>query len=880
MTGRYVEAGDGYDWIEDPIPAPGLSLPSTTPNVNTSIGGVNVSAPSSVNANLATNPAYLNLLASSGETGMTAQEAQGFLAPETKDIGNGMFAQYSPVTGELQGFTNASKTGGSYDLNGNFLPFQNEGWSLGGFLGGALSGVEDLATSDAVKTLAPMVLSGGLGGPAGVGKMLGTNALVGGAALGAGTAALTGQDIIKGAFTGGISAGGQNLAGDFGTFLGAGKDFAPILGGSLIGAGTAALTGQNVAQNALLGGLTNAGGVKLGDTGVSLGQVGAAAKVLDNIENGNLLAAVTGATNLAGAGNTQIGGTGLTVNDLAKDINLAKAVISGNPQLVSNALFSVANSAAQADGNTSKAMGPYFQTGAGTGVLPTDYATNDVGTQQLIDALTNAQTITGPSVQLASSDPNAALAALQSEVTGEAGRIGGAGSGTFVDSLGRMHVIDEGEDLETEKARTEAAITADQTGPGNQTVVNQADQQAGLDDLAAQLQDYESTALGDGPDVPQQLQDAGLTTPEEDQVNVDAQTQNLLAELAGSGVTEGVATPQEQPNIFTEQPAITEPFVFPELGGNLFDTQQLLGDGLTGADVGPMPLDDFEQPVITDTPEDLLSQATQDQQVSAEEDQIAADLRTQDLIDEIVAGQGNVAEQDLLNLVGTTEDGEGEVSPTETDVQDYIDSHILDDGADATDVSPTETDVQDYIDSHILDDAATTEGGTELTEQDVLDFIANRPEEEDIPEIVITAPRPEEEAEPGWETWQPPVEEDIPEIVITAPKEPTPPVVKPPVVTPPVVTPPVVTPPTPAKQVVAAAPTGYMPGVGDVARIKWENGLFGILPWNESPDEDKEAGQETSKSDDLLAALEDSQYATGGHVDDFSVEALLQILRS
>jgi hypothetical protein len=79
---------------------------------------------------------------------------------------------------------------------------------------------------------------------------------------------------------------------------------------------------------------------------------------------------------------------------------------------------------------------------------------------------------------------------------------------------------------------------------------------------------------------------------------------------------------------------------------------------------------------------------------------------------------------------------------------------------------------------------------------------------------------------------------------------------------------------------VAEAPTEYMPGVGDVAHIKWENGLFGILPWNESPDEDKEAGQETSKSDDLLAALEDSQYATGGHVDDFSVEALLQILRS
>jgi hypothetical protein len=71
-----------------------------------------------------------------------------------------------------------------------------------------------------------------------------------------------------------------------------------------------------------------------------------------------------------------------------------------------------------------------------------------------------------------------------------------------------------------------------------------------------------------------------------------------------------------------------------------------------------------------------------------------------------------------------------------------------------------------------------------------------------------------------------------------------------------------------------------MPGVGDVADIKWENGLFGVLPWDEPLVKDKDTKDETSQSDELLAALEDSQYASGGQVDDFSVEALLQILRS
>jgi hypothetical protein len=532
MPGRYVESGDGYDWIEDPVvetastnPHPlgsdeywdyesqGVAQTAADPIASAAaVDRANMSAftpdsdfktlnplffndiPQSIDTS-SYDPASYTYMVGGDETGSGSYSQTGQVM---RDIGGNMQGAYNPNTGKLEGlyYKDQSK-GGYWNAGGDFIPYQSSGGGFGGFLSGMFSGIKDLVTSDAVKTLAPMVLSGGLGGAAGVGQMLGTNALVGGAALGAGTAALTGGDILKGAITGGIGGAGQGLSADIGSALGAGKELAPVLGGSLIGAGTAALTGKDIGSGALLGGLTNAGGVKLGETGVNLGQVGGALKVLDNIENGNLLAAVTGATNLAGAGNTQIGGTGLTVNDLAKDINLAKAVISGNPQLVSNALFSVANSAAnsaiQADANTSKAIDPYFQTGAGTGAVPTEYAANDVGTQQLIDALTNTPAAAGQSVQVASADPDAALTALQERINAEAGRAGGVGSGTYFDSLGRLHVVEPGEDLEAEQARTEAAIasetSAQVSAPAEQTTVpTQAEQQPAVEEFIRQLE--------------------------------------------------------------------------------------------------------------------------------------------------------------------------------------------------------------------------------------------------------------------------------------------------------------------------------------------------------------------------------------------------------
>ena len=63
----------------------------------------------------------------------------------------------------------------------------------------------------------------------------------------------------------------------------------------------------------------------------------------------------------------------------------------------------------------------------------------------------------------------------------------------------------------------------------------------------------------------------------------------------------------------------------------------------------------------------------------------------------------------------------------------------------------------------------------------------------------------------------------------------------------------------------------------DVAHIKSDTSLFGAIPGMEPP---ASSAQQTQA--DPLAALQgmDQQYASGGHVDDFSVEALLHILRS
>ena len=70
----------------------------------------------------------------------------------------------------------------------------------------------------------------------------------------------------------------------------------------------------------------------------------------------------------------------------------------------------------------------------------------------------------------------------------------------------------------------------------------------------------------------------------------------------------------------------------------------------------------------------------------------------------------------------------------------------------------------------------------------------------------------------------------------------------------------------------------YLPGIGDVAHIKSDESLFGAIPGTESPA--SSAHEENYDPVAELLSQGDEEYASGGHVDDLSVEALLQILRS
>jgi len=72
------------------------------------------------------------------------------------------------------------------------------------------------------------------------------------------------------------------------------------------------------------------------------------------------------------------------------------------------------------------------------------------------------------------------------------------------------------------------------------------------------------------------------------------------------------------------------------------------------------------------------------------------------------------------------------------------------------------------------------------------------------------------------------------------------------------------------------ATAGYMPGVGDVAHIKSDDSLYGSLPWDDTP----ATSAKDEQPKDAVDALEQSQYAIGGHVDDFDADTLLNILRS
>jgi len=156
-------------------------------------------------------------------------------------------------------------------------------------------------------------------------------------------------------------------------------------GGALGGAFNAGMNDQNILTGALKGGLSSAGALKLGDTGITLGDVN---KAVNFIENPSL----AGALNVAApaVGDVKIGDGAISLNDVAKSLNTAQALSSGNPQQIFNAIVGLDRSASTP---LKTSLGPgdaqefsdnlipgYFQPGGAGYIAPED--TNPITVQQ------------------------------------------------------------------------------------------------------------------------------------------------------------------------------------------------------------------------------------------------------------------------------------------------------------------------------------------------------------------------------------------------------------------------------------------------------------------------------------------------------------------
>jgi len=109
-------------------------------------------------------------------------------------------------------------------------------------------------------------------------------------------------------------------------------------GGALAGGVNAALTDQNILKGALKGGVGSAGALQLGDTGFTLGDVNKAINFAQN-------PTAAGAVNLASpymTTNFELGDTGFTTNDLLKGVNTAQALGSGDNKKIFDAITGLA----------------------------------------------------------------------------------------------------------------------------------------------------------------------------------------------------------------------------------------------------------------------------------------------------------------------------------------------------------------------------------------------------------------------------------------------------------------------------------------------------------------------------------------------------------
>ena len=152
------------------------------------------------------NPQTTSALTPVYDTGNQSESANPILTGYTSTApdasGNNILSTYDANVNLISNMSQSGGTQSTFDPSGKLLGTQNVGGS-----GGAFGVIQDLLTSDMVKTLAPMMITAGLGGATGVGDLMGlsgtTGAVAGGAALGAGTAALQGGNILQGATLGG-----------------------------------------------------------------------------------------------------------------------------------------------------------------------------------------------------------------------------------------------------------------------------------------------------------------------------------------------------------------------------------------------------------------------------------------------------------------------------------------------------------------------------------------------------------------------------------------------------------------------------------------------------------------------------------------------------
>ena len=176
--------------------------------------------------------------------------------------------------------------------------------------------------------------------------------------------------IIMGAMTmgGGAGALGSYLFPSLGATAAAGA------GGALAGGFNAAMTDQDILKGALKGGAGSAGALEIGDTGFTLGD---ATKALNFAQNPSL----AGAANLfaPSVGGTQIGDTGISLNDVFKGVGTAQALGSGNNQQIFNAITGLArdqggnlkSSLAGFDANPNDFIQGYFRPGGEGYIDPT-----------------------------------------------------------------------------------------------------------------------------------------------------------------------------------------------------------------------------------------------------------------------------------------------------------------------------------------------------------------------------------------------------------------------------------------------------------------------------------------------------------------------------